>query len=217
MIEKRDWDDAADAWMLAERERLGGPPTKTEILAYQRGKLSAPEAARVRALLVYYPELTSELIKTKPARPHSPRLFAIAASVVIALLAGLLAKSHSDLERARKPYVQTRFELRNELTRGGQTDDAPYELPPGEKRYLLAPVLSKQYSYTQYRIDIVELTAAGPITLWSAADVRPVEGAFELSVPNELVASGRHRIDISGIENGQAHLLESFLVRIANR
>lgn len=61
MISKSDWT-AVHQQLLAEgRERLGEPPTEEQLLAYRRGELHGEEEARVRELLVYYPELARTL------------------------------------------------------------------------------------------------------------------------------------------------------------
>jgi hypothetical protein len=67
MTRKADWEAAAEMFMSAERKRLGGPPTPDEVVAYLRGELPPREAARVRSLLVYYPELTDLLSDSEPA------------------------------------------------------------------------------------------------------------------------------------------------------
>ncbi|MEA2488647.1 MAG: hypothetical protein QOH21_439 [Acidobacteriota bacterium] len=61
MNTKSEWN-AIHAELLAEgRARLGGPPTEEQLLAYGRGELHGEEEARVRELLVYYPELARTL------------------------------------------------------------------------------------------------------------------------------------------------------------
>jgi hypothetical protein len=124
-----------------ERERLGSPPSAKEITAYKRGDLQPAAAERVRARIA--------AAQRRPLR----RVAAIAACVTIALLAGLLIESRSEIERLSRQhgeaYVhQSRYELRNILTRGAGPDQTTYELRAGEERYLLAPTLSHQYDYS---------------------------------------------------------------------
>jgi hypothetical protein len=57
MIKKSEWQAAFGELIAARRRELGDPPSEEELLAYSRGELSEPEAARVRELLVCYPEL----------------------------------------------------------------------------------------------------------------------------------------------------------------
>ncbi len=57
MIRKSDWQTVHEDMLAEERHRLGDPPTAEEMLAYRRGELSPEDEARVRELLVAYPEL----------------------------------------------------------------------------------------------------------------------------------------------------------------
>jgi hypothetical protein len=66
MITKADWQAVHDEIMAEERRKLGEPPTFDEVLAYTRGELSEQEAERVRALLVWYPELARTIAEPFP-------------------------------------------------------------------------------------------------------------------------------------------------------
>ena len=66
MSDRNDWHAATDELRARERERLGDPPTPEEVVALSRGELSDAEAARVRALLVVYPDLTDVLTGREP-------------------------------------------------------------------------------------------------------------------------------------------------------
>ena len=70
MITKNDWDDALDAWVAEECERLGGPPTPEEVVAYLSGDLPDAEVTRIRALMVYYPDSAASV--DTPLMPSSP-------------------------------------------------------------------------------------------------------------------------------------------------
>lgn len=61
MITKSDWEAVVELMNAEDRGRLGEPPTVDEMFAYTRGELPAAEAARVRELLVCYPELARAL------------------------------------------------------------------------------------------------------------------------------------------------------------
>lgn len=61
MIKKSEWQAAYGELIAARRRELGDPPSEEELLSYSRGELSEPEAARVRDLLVCYPELIAVL------------------------------------------------------------------------------------------------------------------------------------------------------------
>ncbi|HYI11488.1 MAG TPA: hypothetical protein VEK57_20700 [Thermoanaerobaculia bacterium] len=72
MITKSDWQDVHDELIAENRQRLGEPPTDDEILAYMGGELSPEEEARVRALLVCYPELARVVAAPFPADDPKP-------------------------------------------------------------------------------------------------------------------------------------------------
>jgi hypothetical protein len=61
MIKKTDWQAAYHDLMAEGRQRLGEPPTASEVEAYLKGDLEAEDAVRVREFLVYYPELADAL------------------------------------------------------------------------------------------------------------------------------------------------------------
>ncbi|HYO78359.1 MAG TPA: hypothetical protein VE010_18010 [Thermoanaerobaculia bacterium] len=224
MITKNDWDAALDAWIIAERERLGGPPTPEEVVAYTRGELMPAEAARVRALLVYYPELT-ELLTHKtpaPAQFKAKRTFRqfmpLAAGLLIALLTILLLQSRWELARAPRyggaPYIhQSRHVLEAVRSRGLPNNARVYELPAAEERYLLALVIDER-AYRAFRVDIVEASRANETIVWTANMDATADGTIELSVPRQLIADGTYRIDVRGVDAERAYLLESFHVRV---
>lgn len=75
MISKADWQAVHEAMNEEERRRLGPPPSADEISAYFAGTLPPQEEARVRALLVAYPELARAATMPFPdddARPGDP-------------------------------------------------------------------------------------------------------------------------------------------------
>jgi hypothetical protein len=61
MSTKSDWNAVHERLLADGRARLGEPPTEEQLLAYARGELSAVDEARVRELLVHYPELARTL------------------------------------------------------------------------------------------------------------------------------------------------------------
>jgi hypothetical protein len=211
MMTKHEWNAALDAWVTAERERLGGPPTPEEVVAYTRGTLVGEEAARVRALLVYYPELTPLLEENAPPAPRSFRhLLPIAAGLIIALLGVLLIESRRELARTNEPYVhESRHELRTSRTRGVRGAGLPaYELPAGEERYVLALSAAGMRANHAYRIEIVD--ASSSAIVWSKAGVRPIDGAFEIAVPREFLREGVYRVNVWDDE----HAVESVSIRV---
>jgi hypothetical protein len=66
MVEKLDWNAIHRRLITEGRERVGDPPTADEIDALFRGDLSEEEAARVRGLLIYYPEIARVMTQLPP-------------------------------------------------------------------------------------------------------------------------------------------------------
>ena len=193
MITKNDWDAALDAWVDGECERLGGPPTREEVVAYLRGELPPAEAARVRALLVYYPELTSLLTERieKPLpvrRPRALQLYAVAATLVIALLS---TDAFVQRRRSAQPAALTSHHIFSpSLTRGGA--DPAYELPAGEERYLLTIEPVDTPADEEHEVEIARESRV----LWRASGIRPIDDAFVIDVPGRFLAPGTYTLRV---------------------
>jgi hypothetical protein len=194
MITRNDWDAALDAWVIEERERLGGPPTPEEIIAWKRGDLDEEEAARVRALLVYYPELSSLITEPLEAqavvRPFPwKNAFAVAASIFIAVIAMLLVRERR--ENATPKVYTARYEFTDVQTRGATTP-ATYVLPANQKHYLVTAVLAEPPSDHPYRIVI---TRDGQ-PVWNTNEAHPIDGAFEIDLPGNLLKPGTYILEV---------------------
>jgi len=199
MITKHDWDAALDRWIDGERERLGGPPTPEEVVAFTRGELSPRESARVRALLVYYPELTPLLDDAIPPRDSAfvwrdSRPGAIAAAFIIAVLSVLLVLQ---VKHGREPFAYTRHTVDLRNSRGG-TELHIYALPSNEEQHLLDVLLPDDLSYHAYRVEITDARRAEIV--WSAADLR---APFSISIPRSFLKPGTYRMDVYGLTNGK--------------
>jgi hypothetical protein len=72
MITKKDLQNAEDVLAELDRRSHGEPPTAEQMLAYSRGELAPAEEARVRALLVSYPELADTLTVPFPEDDAQP-------------------------------------------------------------------------------------------------------------------------------------------------
>jgi len=205
MMTKDDWNDALDTWIDSEGHRLGGSPTPEEVVAYLRGELSAADAARVRALLVYDPALTPLLQeRTTNIVPFRRRLLPIAAALVIALQTVLLIQSRVQIAQMNRPFAhESRHELEAvPLTRGPAPPPPVTDLPAGEARYLLALPVDEPSS----RIDLVDRSGV----VWSETEVRPIEGSIELEIPGKFLRPGSYRIDVYG----EGHLVKRFAFRV---
>ena len=74
MSTKKGWQSIHDALIEVDGQ-AAEPPTAEEMIAYRRGELSAEDEARVRALLVRYPDLARAVATEFPAddaRPGDP-------------------------------------------------------------------------------------------------------------------------------------------------
>lgn len=70
MTTKSEWEQANRELLAQLRAKLGDPPTAEEMLAYSRGELSEEQAARVRELLVAYPDLARAYTEPFPDAPQ---------------------------------------------------------------------------------------------------------------------------------------------------
>lgn len=207
MMITNDWDQALDDWVEQERERLGGPPTPEEVVAYRRGELNDADAERVRTLLVYYPELTSLLVPDdRPVtRTSFIRYLPLAAGVLIALLSIPQWR-----ERSEPHVLESRHELHAVRARGAE---APlYDLPAGKERYLLTLVPFAASDFTKCRVAIVR---DGDVVWQSVTSTQ--DGTIVLSIPHTLLEKGTHRIDVYSIDPDGEYRLDRYRVRLTPR
>jgi hypothetical protein len=176
MITTHDVDAAIVRWVEAECHRLGGPPSDAEIAAYGRGELSAADAARVRALLVYYPHLNTYLQQPARRTPLAPML----AITVAAVLAVMLARS----PRVEPHVWQSPITLTPPLARG-PSHGPPRELPADRENYDLE--LELHSTAATAAIDIVD--ADGDVR-WSATGFHVDGDRVQMTVPSSLLDAG---------------------------
>ena len=203
-----EWDEALDAWIEDERERLGGPPTPEEVVAYTRGELSDADAERVRALLVYYPELTSLLIPDEPpaTRKSFTHYLPLAAGVLIALVSIPQWR-----ERSEPQILESRHELHAERARG-TAEPRLYEVPEGKEGYLLTLVPFAPSGYAKYRVEIIR---DGDV-VWHT-ETTSSDGTIMLSIPRDMIDDDPVRIDVFGLDADGTHRLDSYRVGITPR
>ncbi len=211
MITKNDWNDALDAWVEEERERLGGPPSPEEVVAYVSGALAPPDAARVRALLVYYPEMT-DLLDERIEAPRAPwrsealRFYAIAATFVIAVLTGVIVQQQREITR---PVVHS---SRYTLTAFHSRGTAPVqEMIAGERQYRVVAIPSKRLTESHYDVEI----RRGTEVLWRERDVAPLDNAFDITIPGRFLRVGQYKLDVYSGEDRR--LIVSYPFRVVMR
>ena len=191
MITNDDWNEALDAWTAEERERLGGPPSREDVAAYLRGELAPADAARVRALLVYYPELTPLLTEriTKPRASWNLLLlrgYAVAATLAILVLTSVVMQQR---ELGGPSAFSAQYELNAHLMRG---PERVHELEGGQERYLLTVVPSAPPEAARYAIELTR----GSRVLWRTENVRPIDDAFVVQIPGEFLAPGTYALSL---------------------
>lgn len=186
MITRNDWNDALGAWAEEERERLGGPPSPEEVVAYLRGELSGAAEERVRALLVYDTALTP-LLDERVAKPRRERFawraYAVAATIVLAVLA-------VQWPRPEPSAPTSHYELTPFRTRGPAV---VAELPAAKGESLLTVVPSAPPADTGHDIEI----ARDSKVLWRLRGVRPIDNAFVITIPAGFLEPGTYTLNIS--------------------
>jgi hypothetical protein len=207
MITKDDLHDALDEWILDERERLGGRPTDSQIVAFLRGELEPAEAARVQALLAYYPELTPLLKervgKDRAARKRTAMKVYAGAATLLSILLGT-----DTLQQRRKsiePAVPSSHHEFNTLRARGPS--GVYELQAGQRRHLITLVPSEPPRETPYDLEITRDSRV----LWTARNVRPIEDVFIVDIPGQFLPPGAYTMSITA--NGVVSDRYSFRVR----
>jgi len=206
MIAKHEWDLGLNEWIIEERERLGGPPMPEEVVAFTRGELPESEAERVRALLVYYPELTSLLDEVEtPAPWNYARLMTLAAAVVIAVLSVLLVQKTRE---NREPFAYTARHVVDLRLSRGHTVAQVYALPVREEKYLLDVLLPDDLPYRAYRVDIVDTRRSKIV--WSKDDVQP---PITIAIRRSFLRAGMYRMDIYGATNARMEMVERCWLR----
>lgn len=235
MTMNNDWDAAEDEYMQKERERLGGPPTPQEVVAFLRGEMPPADAARVRALLVHYPGLTDLLTDAVPAdepavvsrkelmhrweslQPTRPRfrvvrrLLPLAAMLVVGFLAGSLVQPF------RRDVPRT-FDMPHELhplgERRSPAQQHAHPLSADEQNYLLVLMLAQETNDREYRVDLVDAGVTPPRLLWRASGVHRVANRpFAISIPRRFLDRGFYRLELYGIDGAPRHLA-SYAIRV---
>ncbi|HET8773669.1 MAG TPA: hypothetical protein VFP80_07755 [Thermoanaerobaculia bacterium] len=238
MIRKSDWQAVQDEMIAEDRRTLGEPPTAEEVLAYSRGELAPEEEARVRSLLVAYPELTLALTAPFPAEDGedvpeeevSRRWESFRAQVrpqekdektgkvlpfwraSFALAATLALVFGGLLWHQSRPGPRMVGEVR-ELFAGGQRGGSsrPVTLDAGTPAVLMVPVYATG-SFQGYRLKLV---GANDRVLWRSGLLeRPADDAFHIDVPGDWLDAGDYRVVLYGIQGTREQELDAYPLRV---
>jgi hypothetical protein len=241
MTTKSNWQAVHDQMTAEDRRRLGEPPTGDEVLAYMNGELSEAEEARVRALLVAYPELARTLTHPFPAEgegeafseeelskhfaelqerihPTSGRVLPFrAASAALAAVATLALVFGGLLWDTRRELGRPRLgvevqELSPEGRRGGR-ETAEVVAVAGQPFDLKISVREQQ-EYPAYRLDIIEESGRIIGTLGPAA--RTESETFTIIVPRGLRA-GRYAVVLHGVDGSRERNVATYRFRVRAR
>lgn len=241
MITKSDWQAVHDAMTAEEREKLGPPPTAEEMLAYTNGELAEEDEARIRKLLVAYPELARTLTHAMPGEDGglSPamvsaqwnalqrrlqkapegrvlqfwRISAAMAAMLALVFGAFLWRAHMRMSEPRVVAWQDGGQmLFPDRTRGGGSSVVvPAQ---GDPLLLIVPMFN-QPQFASYRLEIVNMDAHPPRALWSTEpQQRPDNDTFALIVPRAFLESGRYQVVLYGRGNEREERLETYSMRV---
>lgn len=229
MIKKSDWDAIEDELLADDRRTLGEPPTNEELLAYSRGELTPEEEARVRALLVAYPELARAVAVPFPADggdalspdevsrrwksfearvpPRGKVLQFWRASAALAaglalVFGGLLWRETTD----REPQVLGES---YQLVPGGQrgAGNAVVVGTGKEPMVLIVPLAE-----AHYRLEIVGADAR---VLWRSGIVTPGDdGAFRIELPRGFLDPGRYSVVLYRVDGTGEHRVDMYPLHV---
>jgi hypothetical protein len=230
MTSKSDWKDAYQD-LLAEGRKQVEPPAVEDVEKLYRKELTEEDAERVRAQLVYYPDmakamtdeqLDADLAAIDPLpfrkRPFGSPAVAIAASVVLVLaLGGLYLKLRPDAP-PRSVRIQV---LDPDGQKGGSsgTSGAPAQPPiqlSTSADYVLKPLFRPQRAYRDYRLELLALDTVPPRSVWSRDGVhREPDGSFPAQLATAEIAPGLYELVLYGVDDSESQRLATYTIRFS--
>ena len=233
MINKTELQAVLDELRTEDRRTRVEPPTVEEMFAYRRGDLSGDEEARVRELLICWPELLRALMTPYPddaadalppevverqwkamqretiggGRVLSFRtaLTAVAATLAI-ILGALLFQARLEMRRPRALPQQI---LLPDAQRGPGGDAT--KLIGSDDAYLLTLTVIGDQRFEGYRCELVD--AAGG-SLWRSDLLhRNEDDTFAVLVPRAFLTPGQYKLILYGINGKRQEQIETYTVR----
>ena len=221
------------------RNRLGPPPTDEELFAFMRGELSPADEARVRELLIAYPELARAMAEPFPDE-HEAELSEIELAAhwnalqkrihgdaaqrrtrawqwTSAALAAALVVAFVGLVRFRQeslaPRVASDAQLLLPDGQRGAGDLFPPLTAQGDSFVLMASLINPP-PFPAYRLEIVEADANAHVR-WSSPELqRPANDTFQIVVPHAFLAAGKYKIMVYGVNGARQERLASYSLRV---
>ena len=223
MIRKSELDGVIDELNEEDRRTLGEPPTFEELQAYAKGELSPEEEARVRALLVCYPELARTMTLTFAEdgdaanvvpfrRRHS--VWTAVAAVLAIVFAGLYWQAESKARRLGRELASPQLAPAEQilLPDGSRGPDGATTVSATGDSLVLVATLINEARYPSYRLEIRD---AGAKPLWSRSGLQPRENdTFAIVVPHAFLPPGRYQVVVHGLEGGRETQVASYSIRI---
>lgn len=142
------------------------------------------------------------------------RASAALAAALAVVFGGLLFREHS---RLTQPRVTSEEQVL--LPDGGRGNGEASALLSGDgESYLLVTPLINQSPYEQYRLEIVDVAAATPRSLWSSPPLRRgANDTFAILVPRAFLPPGRYQVVLHGLKGGKEETLATYTMRVAGR
>jgi hypothetical protein len=234
MITKSELQAVLDEMRTQENRTRPEPPTADEMLAYRDGTLSADDEARVRELLLCWPELLHALMTSVPdddadalppavlerqwqamrddlgiARSARILTFRNAITSIAAALAivfgGLFWQAQRD---AHRPRVLAPLSLTSGSVRGPGGN--PTTLSSGDDAALSIP-LSDESHFESYRVVILDESDR---EVWRSDPVRPQDETLTVLLPRAFASPGRYWLVLHGTRGDHDETLERHSLRV---
>lgn len=238
MITKSELQAIHGQKLAERRRRLGPPPSNEELFAFMRGELSADDEARVRELLIAYPELARAMAEPFPEESDlsDAELDAHWSSLqkrihgdpvqrrvrfwrrTSAALAAAMILAFGGIVWQRQASVAPRMAAGEHVLfpdgQRGPGDAATLITADGDS-FLLIVSLVNPDEYRKYRLELVT-TDATPRTLWTSPVLRrPDNDTFRIVVPGAFLAPGRYQVVVWGVSGERQEKLSAYSLRVA--
>lgn len=149
------------------------------------------------------------------------QLSGLAAALLAVFLGGLLLRSQQELRRLQHEIREPRTNLEHRLLlpdgqRGGTAEQPPIPLSSQADYFLFIPALIDQSEYSDYQLELLDLSAAPPHPVWSGKGLRRrSDDTFEVLVPRAFLKPGKYEFVLSGLRGTEKRTLASYTVRLS--
>ena len=239
MITKSELQAVHGQMLTERRQRLGAPPTNEELFAYMRGELAPEDQARVRELLIAYPELARAMAEPFPEdgdlseaeldahwealqkRSHGNVVemrfrrwqrasLALAAALAIAVVSVVLLSVRLRQQSLEPRVMSDAHMLFPDGQRGPEKEAATAITPAGDYQ-LTVSIINPPPAFTTFRLELTD----GSRTLWSSpALARPADDTFRIDMRRAFLAPGKYQVVVYGVNDARQERLASYSLRI---